>query len=110
MKSLLTRSGVWLTLPALAVMAVGCATGGNETSRALVCPECETVLLEPAPQPALSPDEEGIYYSSSLERERRQHTCPGCQGALTTLFKEGKLKHQCSVCSQGAFRCPIDHR
>ncbi len=38
-----------------------------------------------------------------------EDTCPGCQGAIKTFFKEGKLKHKCSVCKESPFTCPVIH-
>lgn len=47
-------------------------------------------------------------YSDATTQVGR-HECPGCQGALATLFKEGKLQHQCSICTQEGYTCPLIH-
>jgi len=98
-------------VPSLIFLAVsGCAssneTGGNG-KRALVCPQCKMVSVKiPAPlyrsgsRHGLYPGDKQVYYKD---------TCPGCQGAIETFFKEGKLKHTCSICKDSPFVCPINH-
>lgn len=92
----------------LVTVLVGCATT-RPAEQALVCPRCKVVTIEP------SPDEFSI--EEGLTRSYRashstivRHSCPGCQGALTTLFTEGKLQHKCSICDQSPFSCPVSHR
>lgn len=34
---------------------------------------------------------------------------PAVRGAITTLFREGKLKRKCSVCKESPFTCPVFH-
>ena len=68
-------------------------------SNASVCPDCETVVIE------------DIDVASGTNQliARTSHHCPGCQGALVTLFKDGKLEHRCSICNAKGFSCPITH-
>ena len=77
----------------------GCASTSGRTGKAkqaLVCPQCKMVEI---------PDDDyPIKYTVYRD------TCPKCQGAITTLFKEGKLKHKCSVCAASPFTCPLYHR
>lgn len=86
----------------------GCATG-RPVPQALVCPQCQTVTIEPMPR-LLSPDELEFAPHNMWSDTVFEHQCPGCQGALATLFKEGRLKHVCSICEQGGFRCPVSHK
>lgn len=68
-------------------------------SNASVCPDCETVLIED--RTFADETNQAIY--------RTSHYCPGCQGALVTLFKDGKLEHRCSICTAKGFSCPTTH-
>jgi len=95
-------------LLAVVAMASGCATSRG-TEQALVCPQCKEVTIERFPR-AYSPDEAISYAFWDREGTTVEHSCPGCQGALTTLFKEGRLRHKCSICEQTPFSCPITHR
>ena len=107
--------GAVLSLLAVTALLQGCSsvasTGG--TQQALVCPQCkmvETVAWLPA-GPSFSRagvsayGVNGLYPSATLTK----HSCPGCQGALTTFTREGKWEHKCSICQQRAFSCPIIH-
>jgi hypothetical protein len=96
-----------LLLP-VAVLASGCATS-RSTNQALVCPQCKDVAIERLPR-AYSLDEATSYSFWEREETTIEHSCPGCQGALITLFKEGKLRHKCSICEQTPFSCPVSHR
>lgn len=103
-----------LLIPALAALtglSQGCATSRPQ-EMALVCPHCKVVIIESMPR-AVSRDLEGIdrddVFITYPENEIR-HSCPGCQGSLVTLFKEGKLKHRCTICEQGPYSCPVAHR
>lgn len=94
------------SLLAVVALAAGCATSRN-AEQALVCPQCKVVTVT-----RTVPVFEGDGNLSPREEEvtETQHSCPGCQGALTTFFKEGKLRHKCSICEQTPFSCPIAHR
>ncbi|GAA5483953.1 hypothetical protein [Haloferula sargassicola] len=83
-----------------------CALAPGEQQQASACPGCKTVLEEVAgaPDPSYS-NPQGTYPS----RYYKRHTCPGCQGALTTLFKEGRLEHYCSNCQSQGTSCPAIH-
>ncbi len=86
---------------------------------AIVCPQCKMVAVatyQPrrfgfyAPgrryHPGWSSYRWGGYaYPQTVYEDK----CPGCQGAIVTLFREGKLKHKCSVCSEKPFKCPVFH-
>ena len=89
-------------------LASGCATS-RSAQQARVCPQCKEVTLERLPG-IYSPDEAVSYAFWDQERTTTEHSCPGCQGALITLFKEGKLRHRCSICEQASFSCPRSHR
>jgi len=95
-------------------LATGCATTNRKTTTegAFVCPQCKMVAVKTSHQP-------GGYYPG-LPSGRWQtgpvspattyeHRCPNCQGALSTLIREGKLKHRCSVCQDAPFICPVFH-
>lgn len=101
-----------LAMTVIALVA-GCATTNRRsTEGALVCPQCKMVAVKTSNQP-------GGYYPG-LPSGRWQagpvsptttyeHRCPNCQGALSTLIREGKLKHKCSVCQEAPFTCPVFH-
>lgn len=86
----------------------GCASTnetGGKGKQALVCPQCKMVAVT-----------RGVPYFGGGRfagyrgpTEVYMDTCPGCQGAIETLFKEGKLKHKCSVCKDSPFTCPVFH-
>lgn len=88
-------------LLAAAAFAQGCATSAS-SRRALVCPDCKTVEVTE------ENSSWGYDSPSPASSTRMEHRCPGCQGALNSLFKEGKLRHQCSICPQDAFTCPVE--
>jgi hypothetical protein len=91
----------------------GCASTnetGGKGKQALVCPQCKMVAVT-----VNRPYFGGIggrgshSYSYGRTRTVYKDTCPGCQGAIETLFKEGKLKHKCSICKDSPFTCPVFH-
>jgi len=87
-----------IAIVTLAAFLGSCATSPT-SGQATACPDCTTILVE---NPFVD--------DSPFEPEfHKRHSCPGCQGALTTLFKEGKLQHRCSICSTKGFFCPIIH-
>jgi len=95
MKSKIILSGLIAGGVAL-LLLTGCAST-KSTKQVLVCPECKIVLQE----------EFDPFSDTTDVRMVEKHSCPGCQGALVTLFKEGKLKHKCSICSQTPYSCPV---
>jgi hypothetical protein len=100
-------SKLYLVAPivlALAVGVTGCATN-QPKKQALVCPDCKMVEVA-VDTSRWEPDAA----TPTASTTRMEHSCPGCQGALKTFFKEGKLQHKCSVCAQNAFTCPVSHR
>lgn len=94
------------SLVAVVVLASGCATSRGK-EQALVCPQCREVTITRT-IPVF--EGEGNLPPREEEVTEIKHSCPGCQGALTTLFTEGKLQHKCSVCEQSPFSCPFSHR
>ena len=89
----------------------GCASTnktGGKGKQALVCPQCKMVA-ETVNLPYFGGPCRGGYAASGGTQTVYNDTCPGCQGAMTTLFKEGKLKHKCSVCKESPFTCPVVH-
>ncbi|CAN5751022.1 hypothetical protein BH09VER1_BH09VER1_12110 [soil metagenome] len=107
----LTKSRI--TSLALAITTLiafsGCATNGavGKNKQALVCPQCKMVA-ETVERHYTDADESGRYgqlYTETVYKD----SCPGCQGAIKTFFKEGKLQHKCSVCKDAPFTCPIFH-
>lgn len=86
------------TIAAAAVLLTSCALN-PPPNQAAVCPDCETVLIEDI----------DVSTGTNQPIYRTRHHCPGCQGALVTLFKDGKLEHRCSICSEKGFSCPISH-
>lgn len=104
------------TLPLLVVaggsfLAVNGCASTNETAgkgeQALVCPQCKMVAVT-VNRPYISGSGPGAYLGGRKQTVDRD-TCPGCQGAITTFFKEGKLTHKCSVCKESPFTCPVLH-
>jgi hypothetical protein len=107
----------WVASAAFAMSASGlllsCATPGEtKKQEALVCPQCRMVEVRSAfvrshgrypgfPHRTASGP---IYHGTTYE-----HRCESCQGVLTTLFREGKFQHQCSICKETPFTCPVVH-
>lgn len=87
---------------ALILGMTGCATN-RPKSQALVCPECKMVEV------TVENTSFGDDYPTTTTSTYMKHSCPNCQGAMKTLFKEGKLQHKCSACAQNAFTCPMSH-
>ena len=105
-----------LALSALAFGALlaGCATthlsptaqAKTPLQEALVCPECRMVAVTTSKPRAYRL---GRWGRSSYDDQVYVDQCPGCQGIIVTLFKEGKLQHKCSICKEKPFRCPVFH-
>jgi hypothetical protein len=130
MKKLLIRALFAGALLSLVLPFEGCATSASsgESKTALVCPQCrmvETVAYLPV-GPSFSRAGVGAYgvadpgypntgvgaygvadvgYPNTVHK----HTCPGCQGTLTSFVREGKWQHKCSICEQHAFTCSVIH-
>jgi hypothetical protein len=81
-------------------LVTGCATR-RPMEQALVCPDCRVVVVR---------DNARHRESYAFPEESVRHECPDCQGALTTLFTEGRLVHKCSRCDGTPFSCSISHR
>ena len=100
-----------IALAGAALLALsGCASTnetGGKGKRALVCPQCKMVAVTVNRPYFPSGGRYGGYRGGPTTFY--DDTCPGCQGAITTLFKEGKLKHKCSVCKESPFTCPVFH-
>jgi hypothetical protein len=101
---------VTLGVGAIALL-VGCATLGEARKpEALVCPQCRMVEVRSPLSgltdaiPAFRTGSGAIYHGTTYE-----HRCEGCQGVLTPFFREGKFQHQCSICKETPFTCPVVH-
>lgn len=77
-----------LTGLALLGYTAGCATS-HPNRHDPVCARCQTIQLERLPH-ADSPDKAVAGVWADIDLPRWGHFCPGCQGALTTLFKESQ--------------------
>jgi hypothetical protein len=115
MKKLLIRTLLVASLASLVLSFEGCATSASsgEAKTAVVCPQCkmvETVAYLPA-GPSFSRAGVGAYgvAGAGFPTTTGEHTCPGCQGMLTSFVREGKWQHKCSICKQRAFSCPVIH-
>lgn len=95
------------SLIAVALLASGCATT-PALEQALVCPQCKEVTIQQLPE-RYDPQDGLSRTYWEFNKTRTEHSCPGCQGSLVTLFKEGKLQHKCSLCEQSPFSCPLSH-
>ena len=95
-----------LSAPAFGALLAGCATtplsptaqAKTPLQEALVCPECRMVAVT-----------NPYRWGRSSRHQVYVDRCPGCQGAIVTLFKEGKLQHKCSICKEKPFNCPVFH-
>jgi phage FluMu protein Com len=110
-KTLVTAASLLLAVS----LFQGCATSASfgEAKTAVVCPQCkmvETVTYLPA-GPSFSRAGVSAYGVADLgyPTSVHKHTCPGCQGMLTSFAREGKWQHKCSICKQHAFSCPVLH-
>ena len=129
------RNFLNLTLAGVAALTVSgllqsCATSappvtaggkvrGNES---IVCPQCKMVAVATFPpyqsHPWAFSSPSASWYPGwssfawgglAYPQKSYEDKCPGCQGALTTFAREGKLKHKCSICAQKPFKCPVFH-
>lgn len=98
-KGNIMKTYIALSVSIIALAATGCSTT-RTASNATVCPDCRTVMVE---VPDVYSDNPGA------TREVGQHDCPGCKGRLASLFSDGTLKHQCSICTEEGYSCPIIH-
>lgn len=86
------------------LLFAGCATAHQPKEQARVCPECTMTEV------TVESSSPGSDFTTLAASSQMDHTCPHCQGAMKTFFKEGKLRHKCSLCAQTAFVCPANHR
>lgn len=93
-------------LPALLITLLsGCASTSSklaEGQAATACPQCKSVLIQPEESYYMQWDEEGF-----REPAYFQHQCPGCQGALSALIKDGEFRHKCTVCEEDPYSCEL---
>jgi len=108
--------GLAATLAFTALLSLSGCAGTNETAvkgkHALVCPQCKMVAVAKVDSPYVGGGGRGGYgYGPGYNRTRTvyEDSCPGCRGAITTFFSEGKWKHKCSVCKESPFTCPVFH-
>jgi hypothetical protein len=109
----------WAALRVLAISSAAllfsCATPRDTGKQeALVCPQCRTVEVQTAsarphaygryPSFLHGPRSGGVHIATTYE-----HHCEGCQGVLSTFFREGKFQHKCSICNETPFSCPVIH-
>lgn len=90
-----------------------------QRSESIVCPQCKMVAVAtywPNPWAFAHPGRPfnpgwssfgwgGLNFPQKVYEDQ----CPGCQGAITTFAREGKLRHKCSICSEKPFKCPVFH-
>ena len=111
----------------LGTLFAGCATSTPSTAagskaESIVCPQCKMVAVATFPPYqshawAFSAPSASFYpgWSSfgwgglNYPQKAYEDNCPGCQGAITTFAREGKLKHKCSICTEKPFKCPVVH-
>jgi len=119
-----------VTAATLTVLLQGCATstppaiaGGKvRGSESLVCPQCKMVSVATfppyqshpwvfsSPSAGWSPGWSSFAWGGlAFPQKSYEDKCPGCQGAITTFAREGKLKHKCSICAEKPFKCPVFH-
>lgn len=101
-----------LAFAGAALLALSGCASTNETGRkakqALVCPQCKMVVVTTSTRPYFTGHRYPYSYGSGATNFYKD-TCPGCQGVIETLFKEGKWKHKCSVCKDSPYTCPVFH-
>ena len=107
------KPNLFTLLALAALLAVsGCASTNENAGKgkqALVCPQCKMVAVT-VNRPYIGGAGHGGYgIGYSGPQTFYSDTCPGCQGAIKTFLKEGKLKHKCSVCKESPFTCPVVH-
>ena len=95
MPHLPTRTVLCMIAVTLLAGCVNSRSGRN----ALACPDCRTIVKRDNPRYE--------NYGYGFPEESVRHECPGCQGALTTLFTEGRLAHQCSRCEGTPYSCAV---
>ena len=98
------------------------AGGKARKTESIVCPQCKMVAVATfppyqshpwafsSPSANWSPGWSSFAWGGlAYPQKSYEDKCPGCQGALTTFAREGKLKHKCSICAQKPFKCPVFH-
>jgi hypothetical protein len=105
------RNPVQAALPlivgaAAILLLAGCTTTPSG-AQALVCPKCKEVTVTRTVAVA---DGDGNLPFRRQEVTETDHSCPGCQSAWATLFKQGKFQHVCAICEAEALTCPSSHR
>ena len=86
---------------------VGCTSLSSATGKqGTVCPDCKVVVETQRVQI----DDFEYYAYGDQEVEVKRHRCPGCQGAVMTLIKEGTFQHKCTTCEGKPFVCSLSHK
>lgn len=88
------------------MLLVGCATTDNNLAGKTVCPKCRDIPIEFHDPNRY--DDSGVDVDA-FRKDRVAHSCPDCQDAFVTFFKEGKFKHKCTVCEANGYVCPMNH-
>ena len=107
-RCLLVSLMITLAGAAFLVLTACANTNGtaDKSGQALVCPECKMVIVTVQRQYyPRGPRFAGYPESVTIHQDK----CPACGGATEFLFKDGKLKHRCSICNDSPFTCPIFH-
>ena len=90
-----------LGIATAATLLVSCSTLGTNSQNAglIACPDCRVVVEV----------DDSIEDYSNTPTPITRHDCPGCQGRIATLFKEGKFEHRCSICKDSPYSCDVTH-
>lgn len=92
-----------LTPLAFAGLLSSCVTTqGGSSKQALVCPQCRSATFQPKFY-------EDVSETPASLHEVEEHQCPGCKGGVTSILKNGKWTHECSICANSPYSCSV-HR
>ena len=90
-----------LSVATVGTLFVSCSTLGttSKNAGAIACPDCRVVVET----------DSNIEDYSNTPTPFLRHECPGCEGRITSVLKEGKLQHRCSTCEKSPYSCDVDH-
>lgn len=90
----------------VSVITAGCYTSQSQVARdagskqaAAMCTACKTTWVQVRTKTGGS--------KVKTYRPRAVMSCPGCQSAVESFFKTGKLEHSCSKCGDGLQQCEV---